>query len=172
MDVVLVRWPDEAEARSRLADEGRPRLLLVDHDTPPPRVDDELEDWIRVPASELDLHARVEALDRRARSHDDDRPELDEDGVLRFGRAWVSLPPVEGRLMEAMIGRYRSVVSRDALGRAGWPSGGSSRRNALDVHMLRLRRRVAPIGLVIQTVRSRGYLLEGSGSGNGALAHR
>jgi DNA-binding response OmpR family regulator len=30
----------------------------------------------------------------------------------------------------------------------------------LDVHVLRLRRRVAPIGLVIRTVRSRGYLLE------------
>ena len=161
MDVVLVRWPDEEETRSRLANEGRPRLLLVDRDTRPPRVDDDLEDWIRVPASELDLHARVEALDRRVRARYDDRPEIDEDGVLRFGRGWVSLPPVEVRLMRAMIDRYRTVVSRDALGRAGWPSGGSSRRNALDVHVLRLRRRVAPVGLVIQTVRSRGYLLEG-----------
>jgi hypothetical protein len=28
------------------------------------------------------------------------------------------------------------------------------------VHMLRLRRRIAPVGLAIKTVRSRGYLLE------------
>src|SRR6186997_1219280 len=113
MDVVLVRWPDEEETRSRLANEGRPRLLLVDRDARPPRVDDDLEDWIRVPASELDLHARVEALDRRVLARYDDRPEIDEDGVLRFGRGWVSLPPVEVRLMRAMIDRYRTVVSRD-----------------------------------------------------------
>jgi len=30
----------------------------------------------------------------------------------------------------------------------------------LDVHIVRLRRRLAPLGLVIRTVRSRGYLLE------------
>jgi DNA-binding response OmpR family regulator len=160
MDVVLVRWPSDEETRTRLALESRPRLLLVEADTPPPRIGDDLEDWIRVPASERDLHARIEALDRRMVALHDDRPELDDDGVLRFARGWVSLPPVEGRLMRAMVERYRAVVSRDALGRAGWPDGGTSRRNALDVHMLRLRRRVAPIGLVIQTVRSRGYLLE------------
>lgn len=51
------------------------------------------------------------------------------------------------------------MVGRDALTRAGWP-GGTPRRNALDVHVLRLRRRIAPVGLAIRTVRSRGYLLE------------
>ena len=30
----------------------------------------------------------------------------------------------------------------------------------LDVHVLRLRRRLAQVGLAIRTVRSRGYLLE------------
>jgi DNA-binding response OmpR family regulator len=50
-------------------------------------------------------------------------------------------------------------VSRDALARAGWPDGAPG-RNALDVHVLRLRRRLVPVGLVIRTVRSRGYLLE------------
>jgi DNA-binding response OmpR family regulator len=45
------------------------------------------------------------------------------------------------------------------LARAGWPDGAPG-RNALDVHVLRLRRRVAPLGLAIRTVRSRGYLLE------------
>ena len=52
-----------------------------------------------------------------------------------------------------------AVVSRDALARAGWPEGAPG-RNALDVHVLRLRRRLAPLGLAIRTVRSRGYLLE------------
>jgi DNA-binding winged helix-turn-helix (wHTH) protein len=51
------------------------------------------------------------------------------------------------------------VVHRDALAAAGWPDGAPG-RNALDVHVLRLRRRLAPVGLGIRTVRSRGYLLE------------
>jgi hypothetical protein len=42
-DVVLVRWPDEAERLDQLRDQGRPRLLLVQSDAPPPAVDDGLE---------------------------------------------------------------------------------------------------------------------------------
>jgi DNA-binding winged helix-turn-helix (wHTH) protein len=40
-----------------------------------------------------------------------------------------------------------------------WP-GSAPGRNVLDVHVLRLRRRLAPLGLAIRTVRSRGYMLE------------
>jgi DNA-binding response OmpR family regulator len=114
---------------------------------------------VRVPADEVDLHARVENLNRKAQSRAVVAPELDEDGVLRAGAGWVPLPPVEARLTSALIDRYRSVVSRDSLARAGWPTGAPG-RNALDVHVLRLRRRISPLGLSIRTVRSRGYLLE------------
>ena len=61
--------------------------------------------------------------------------------------------------MGALVGRFGAVVSRDQLARAGWPEGAPG-RNALDVHVLRLRRRISPLGLAIKTVRSRGYLLE------------
>ncbi len=84
--------------------------------------------------------------------------------MLRLGGAWVSLPPVEARLMAALLDRYGAVVSREALARAGWPAGAPG-RNALDVHMLRLRRRLGPLALAIRTVRSRGYLLERSAGG-------
>jgi DNA-binding winged helix-turn-helix (wHTH) protein len=63
------------------------------------------------------------------------------------------------RLVGAMLDRYRAVVSREALSRAGWPDSLPG-RNVLDVHIVRLRRRLADLGLVIRTVRSRGYLLE------------
>jgi DNA-binding response OmpR family regulator len=122
-------------------------------------VGDDLEDWIRVPASEEDLRNRVDGLRRRIDGGLAPLPDLDEDGVLRCSGRWVSLPPVEARLMTALLERYAAVVSRDALARAGWPSGAPG-RNALDVHMLRLRRRLDPLELVIRTVRSRGYLLE------------
>ena len=159
MDVVLVRWPAEADRRSRLREAGTPRLLLVE-DGPPPTPDDCREDWIRVPADDADVRARMEAVTARVAQHvTSDTPDLDVDGVLRFAGSWVSLPPVEARLTTALVDRFGAVVGREALARAGWPDGAPG-RNALDVHVLRLRRRLATVGLSIKTVRSRGYLLE------------
>ncbi|MEJ7845891.1 MAG: helix-turn-helix domain-containing protein [Acidimicrobiales bacterium] len=164
MDVVLVRWPYDDAQRRHLRETSTPRLLLVENGSAPPAPTDDLEDWIRIPADEVDLHTRSETLARRAKAKLVVPPELDDDGVLRLGDGWVPLPPVEARLTGALVERYGAVVSRDALARAGWPEGAPG-RNALDVHVLRLRRRVSPLGLAIRTVRSRGYLLEWSGSG-------
>lgn len=161
MDVVLVRWPAESARRDALIEGGHARLLLIEGDAFPPEPIDCLEDWIRVPAAELDLRARLDALATRATYHAPAVPTLDSDGVLRFGAAWVSLPPVEARLTHVLIARFGGVVAREALAVAGWPDGNAG-RNALDVHVLRLRRRLAQVGLVIKTVRSRGYLMEGA----------
>jgi DNA-binding response OmpR family regulator len=141
--------------------------LLIERGAPPIPTD-ELEDWIRLPADDLDLRVRVEALRRRTPGDAGSVPVLDDDGVLRLGDRWVSLPPVEARLTAALLERFGAVVSRDLLARSGWP-GGSPGRNALDVHVLRLRRRLAPLHLAIRTVRSRGYLLERA-DGSGQVA--
>jgi DNA-binding response OmpR family regulator len=155
-----MRWPAEGPRRERLVDEQRPRLLLVEGDDTPPEAVDCLEDWMRVPVDDGELAVRLAGLAVRARIHSAaDHPELDDDGVLRLGAGWVSLPPVEARLTAALLDRLGTVVSREALARAGWPDGAPG-RNALDVHVLRLRRRLGPVGLVIRTIRSRGYLLE------------
>ena len=159
MDVVLVRWPIERDRRDALAAEGEARLLLVEAGEQPPIPDDLLEDWIRVPADENDLQVRIEGIRRRSGAQPAKVPDLDPDGLLRLDGHWVSLPPVEARLMGALLERFGAVVSRENLAKAGWPRGAPG-RNALDVHMLRLRRRIDPIGLAIKTVRSRGYLLE------------
>lgn len=111
------------------------------------------------------MRARLEGLERRHQDQGTVLPEIDEDGVLRVGGEWVSLPPVDHRLATALVERFGAVVSREALARAGWP-GGAPARNALDVHVLRLRRRLEPVGLVIRTVRSRGYALERAPRGN------
>lgn len=159
VDVVLLRWPAEEDRRAALRRAGQPRLLLVDDGTMPPLPDDGLEDWIRVPASEADVELRIDGLRRRIGAYTPEVPRLDEDGVLRFGDAWVPLPPVEARLAAELLRRFGAVASRADLTRAGWP-GGSPGRNALDVHVLRLRRRLQPVALAIRTVRARGYLLE------------
>lgn len=159
-----MRWPAEQARRVELQREGRARLLLLEGGAAPPSAVDELEDWIRIPAEERDRDARIEQLRRRAAGRSSAPPRLDADGVLRFGDRWVALPPVEARLISALVERYGAVVSRDALARAGWPAGAPG-RNALDVHVLRLRRRLGPLALAIRTVRSRGYVLEADASG-------
>lgn len=155
----MVRWPGERREREELARMGRARLLLVDDDAAPPIAADPLEDWVRVTDGDLDVRARMEGLRLRLEQTLELVPELDVDGVLRFGERWAPLPPVEARLTSALVSRFGAVVSRDDLAAAGWPDGAPG-RNALDVHVLRLRRRLRPVRLAIRTVRSRGYLLE------------
>lgn len=164
----MLRWPEEESRRARISQAGEPRLLLVPDGEDPPSVGDCLEDWIRVPAAENEVRARVDALAVRSQAHHltnghHDQPTagpmLDDFGVLRVNGAWVALPPLEARLAEALLERLGAVTSRELLIRAGWPSGAPG-RNALDVHVLRLRRRLTPVGLAIRTVRSRGYLME------------
>jgi hypothetical protein len=168
VDVALLRWPLEGDRRDDLAASGVPRLLLVEDGMPPTPLDC-LEDWVRVPAADDEVQCRVDALTARAGLHRTALPELDEFGMLRFRGRWTSLPPVEARLTGALVERLGAVVSREAMARAGWPAGAPG-RNALDVHVLRMRRRVAPLGLVIRTVRSRGYLLEVDGAPEDAHA--
>jgi DNA-binding response OmpR family regulator len=156
-DVVLVRWPEEEVQLEELRARGTPRLLLVDGSLAAPSPVDALEDWIRLPAAEDDLRTRVATLAARARTGN--APTIDDDGLLRYGDRWVTLSPVERSLAAALVDRFGAVVGRDTLSRRAWP-GGSPTRNALDVHMLRLRRRIAVLSLEVRTVRARGYLLQ------------
>jgi hypothetical protein len=158
VDVVLLRWPEEEVRLERLRAVGAPRLLLVGEELAPPSPVDPLEDWIRLPAAEEDLRARVSTLAARA-GLVLVMPTVDADGLLRYRGRWVTLSPVERALAAALVERFGAVVGRDTLVRRAWP-GGSPTRNALDVHMLRLRRRIGELGLEVRTVRARGYLLQ------------
>ena len=162
MKVELVRWPAEQNKRQDLAEAEQPRLLLVEPSESPPSTPDAIEDWIRLPADEIDLRARVSSLLEAKMLGD--RPTLDEDGLLRFRERWIAVPPIEASLIGELVDQFGTVVSRDQLTKAGWPQV-TPGRNALDVHVLRLRRRIRDLGLAIRTVRSRGYLLEVEGAG-------
>lgn len=134
--------------------------MLVEPGCPPPEPGDCLEDWVLLPASDDEVRQRARALSLRARVHGASRPVLDPDGVLRRGGLSVLLPPIDARLTALLLERSGAVVSRQELARAGWP-GARPGRSSLDVQVMRLRRRLAPAGLVVRTVRSRGYLLDG-----------
>ena len=156
-DVVDLQWPAEEGRRRELERDQVPRLLLVDPDADPPVSADRYEDWARANDPKTDIDARRAALRQLVSA--DDVPHVDENGVLRTDGAWVGLPPVEARLLVVLLRNEGEVVSREVLSDAGWPEG-SPGRNALDVRILRLRRRIEPLGLLIRTIRSRGYLLE------------
>ncbi|MFD9795227.1 winged helix-turn-helix domain-containing protein [Streptomyces sp. NPDC059070] len=155
--VRVLRWPEQAAQLEQCRADGVPRLLLVAPATPPPRCVDQLEDWIRTPADPQDLHARQAALQVRAAPRD---PVLDHHGILHFGDQSLPLAPGEAALVRLLLAAYRGIVSREDLTAQMWPAAENLRRNALDVRILRVRRRLAPLGLVIKTVWGNGYMLD------------
>lgn len=158
VDVALVRWPPDEEKRHELAKQHQPRLLLVDPEADPPVCTDQLEDWIRLPALDADVRARVRTLERRLRELKPLIPEIVDDSAVRFRASRIDLPSLQLGLVRPLIENYGSVVSRETLMAEAWPSE-PPKRNTLDVHIVRLRKRLAPHGLQIRTVRSRGYVL-------------
>ena len=98
VDVVLVRWPKETEHRDRLAAKAGPGCSCSRRASLPPLVEDPLEDWVRIPAPDTDVRARLDTLALRGPAADAVRqPTLDDDGVIRHNGVWASLPPVEAR---------------------------------------------------------------------------
>ena len=155
--VVVVHWPEEREVAHDLAANGQAVLLLVAHDADPPVAWDRLTDWLRLPADDCDVLARVETLQRRL-----DRPPapcIDEFDVVWRGARWVALSPVEARIFTMLLDREGSVVTRRELNAACWKDGAPGDR-AIDARLPGLRSRVAPLGISIRTIRSRGFLLE------------
>lgn len=158
MDVALIQWPSDESLRVDLAQEGHPRLLLVDPKANPPVCVDMLEDWVRLPVTREDRAARMTSLRRRAGRRHDELPVLRPGGVLEHAGATVELSEIQVRLAAMLIERFGAVVSREELSSRAWPDFEASANN-LDVTVGRLRRQVERVGLRMRTVRSRGYLL-------------
>ncbi len=163
-DVPLLRWPAEADRRAHLATAGRPRLLVLDPDEPPPLVWDDLEDWVRSPADPIEVQSRIATLADRAAAVTAPVPTVDADGIVRWRGEWAAVPPIEARLLAVLADRLGEVVRRDELVDTAWPGGLASDRT-LDGRIKHLRRRLAPLGLAIRTVRGVGFLLEQAGAG-------
>jgi DNA-binding response OmpR family regulator len=131
-------------------------LFLVAAGEEPPETSDELCAWVRVPAHERDVQARIVELRSRASVA---RPILGDHGVLWRGTRWVALSPIETRLTAAFVARPGRVLSRARLEKTGWPDGSPNERS-VDARIKGLRRRIAPIGMRIHTVRGQGYIAE------------
>lgn len=164
MDVKILNWPSDAAERERYRELGIPRILVLQPGQVPP-LQDALEEWVAPPIEPTDLWQRVSALRARALAG---VPIIDSAEILRFAGLWAPLPDLDAKLMRVFIAHYQSLVRREDLIQECWPEGPSS-RNALDLRMLRLRRRIEPLHLVIRTVWGKGYMLDVGENDRGAL---
>jgi DNA-binding response OmpR family regulator len=89
-------------------------------------------------------------------------PTLDEFGVLRTVSGWVALSPLQERIMRLLIDNFGEPVARTDLAATAWPDGDRD-RHTIDIHIHRLRPRLAEVGLIVHTLRGRGFLLESLG---------
>lgn len=154
--VQVLRWPAEAGRR----DPMRPCLWLLPLGELAPLAEPG-DDWVRLPVDEAELRARLARLAGRAGApgalHPDD-VRIDADGRIERCGAVVHLPPIEAHLLAALASTPERVVTRAALIEEVWGAHGQAGR-ALDSRIHALRRRIGPLGLVVHTIRGRGFLL-------------
>jgi DNA-binding response OmpR family regulator len=154
--VVLIRWPADATVRDDLAARGVPRLLLVDAASAPPKLLLDGEDWLRVPADERDMFARIARLEARCRPPEPVDVVVD-DLIVRNGSRWVAVSPLEAALVRPLVTNLGRLVTREDLADSGWDDGVA---RSLRSRVRGLRIRLTEIGLHLMTVRGRGYILE------------
>ncbi|HYB28914.1 MAG TPA: response regulator transcription factor [Solirubrobacteraceae bacterium] len=127
------------------------------------------DDYLTKPYGNAELVARVHALIRRGQVHvaapDEDVVDDEASGVrleLRSRRvsvngAEVVLTPLEWRLLTAFVQHKGQVLSPEQLLELAWhdPMGVTAERVKFAV--LRLRRKLGPVGRQIESVRGFGY---------------
>ncbi|MBB5696973.1 response regulator transcription factor [Sphingomonas yantingensis] len=129
------------------------------------------DDYLPKPFALVELIARIEALLRRP---DDSRETrliagpLDLDlltGQATRGGRQLDLLPRELKLLDYMVRRAGSIVTRSMLLRDVWGYSFEPNSNVVDVHMGRLRRKVDGEGEapLIRNVRGQGYVLDPAG---------
>jgi hypothetical protein len=155
-DVIVVRWPEQRADAERLARLDRPHLLLVEPGEAPPELTSCLADWVRLPADDGDVRARVAALEARA-AHHPPYPTVDGFGELSYAGKRVFLSPIDQRLAALLVASFdRGVNEKELFARVFDSEGEPSK---VRVHISRLRKRIEPLGLEITSIRGIGYRL-------------
>lgn len=83
-------------------------------------------------------------------------------GALSYGGERVQLTKNELRILQALMEKHGSVVTRDELMLRLWQTDDFVDENTLTVNVTRLRRRLAAIGLgeLIKTRKGLGYIID------------
>ena len=172
-DVAVLDWrmPErsgiEVVAEARRLGDRTPIIMLTARDTASDRVaglNEGADDYLVKPFDFTELIARVHALQRR--------PPLALDPVLecadlRFDPATrevtlagtpVALTAIETSLVELLMRRAPTVVTRRVIATQVWEDEADAvGSNTIDVHVGRVRAKLAASGARIETVRGTGY---------------
>lgn len=161
----MLTWPAQEELRAELHERRVPRLLVLEAGTSPPMAQDDLEDWIWLPADERDVFARLRHLAGRRRSGGlgPDTVTVGADGTTWISGHRLRLPPAEATILRCLADPPEHLCRRSDLDRAVW-DGAPHARRSLDSRIFVLRRRIAPYGLVVHAVRGRGFVLTAPGT--------
>jgi two-component system, OmpR family, response regulator len=172
-EVAIVDWrmPKvsglEVIQRLRRRGSALPILMLTARDTARDRVtglDEGADDYLVKPFHFAELLARVRALQRRGeavQSRVIKVANLALDSVTRrvsIGSVEPRLTATELSLLEILLQRSPATVSRRSIALAVWNEEADALgSNTLDVHLARLRAKIASSGAKIEAVRAIGY---------------
>jgi len=157
----------EVVQRLRRRGSGLPVLMLTARDATRDRVvglDQGADDYLVKPFDFSELLARLRALQRRGeamQSLEIKIADLTLDTVsreVRSGSIQPRLTAIELALLEILMQRSPAVVSRRSIALAVWNDEADALgSNTLDVHLARLRAKIATSGAKIEAVRALGY---------------
>jgi DNA-binding response OmpR family regulator len=176
LDIMLPGGVDGFTLCRRLREAGvdAPVLMLTARDAVADRVyglDIGADDYLTKPFSFDELLARLRALTRRGRSHDAKDAtlaygpivmDLETHRVTASGRE-LQLSATEYRLLEYLMRRAETIVSRSQLADHVWGTDYDPLSNVADVYVGYLRRKLMTAGVpgtLIQTIRGLGYMLK------------
>ena len=144
-----------------------PVLMLTARDTPADRIaglDGGADDYLVKPFDFGELLARLRALQRRTRQAQLRLKvgDLEFDPVARHaevdGRSSPALTMTELGILETLMRRSPGVATRLAIAQQVWPDEADAfGSNTIDVHLARLRAKLAGAAVRIETVRGVGY---------------
>jgi two-component system, OmpR family, response regulator len=128
------------------------------------------DDYLAKPFAFEELVARLRAVTRRGRSRhlaavlSYGSIELDQQThQVTVDKQAILLRHTEFRLLEYLLRRAESPVSRDDLAAHVWEGGEDNRSNVIDVYISYLRKKLGPAGSLIRTVRNVGYTIAARG---------
>jgi two-component system response regulator TctD len=156
--------------RARASGLGTPVLILTARGTVGDRViglNAGADDYLAKPFDLDELEARLRALHRR---HAPARASADAGiGGLHWDRAsgaihWrdeiLELAPRESALLQALLARPGHAVPKERLFELVFPGESEVQYEAIEVVVYRLRKKLAPTGVKLVTLRGLGYLLK------------
>jgi two-component system OmpR family response regulator len=130
------------------------------------------DDYLAKPFAFEELLARLRAVTRRGRSRHLEAVlsygpiELDQHShQVTVDKKAIVLSHTEFRLLEYLLHRADTPVSRDELAQHVWDADENRGSNVIDVYISYLRKKLGPASALIRTVRGVGYTVAAHGVG-------